>query len=76
MKTVCEKDMCTGCNACVNVCPKKCITINDSIKSLNAEINIDLCINCKMCEKVCQVVNKESSLIKRNSIVDCLEGKN
>ena len=72
--TVCEKNMCTGCNACVNICPKQCIQIKDSIKSLNAEINKNLCIDCKMCEKVCQVVNKESKFIELNPTKKCLEG--
>ena len=71
---VCEIDKCCGCNACVNICPKKCISIVDNIKSLNAIINKDICINCKICEKVCQVNNITSKLIKFNKVEKCYEG--
>ena len=27
MVTVCEKDMCAGCMACIDICPKDAITI-------------------------------------------------
>ncbi len=52
-KTVCTKDTCTGCMACTNVCPKNAITINDNLRSYNAEIKTDTCINCGLCHKVC-----------------------
>ena len=32
MRLVCEKDICTGCNACVNVCHKNAVTIVDTYK--------------------------------------------
>ncbi len=50
--TVCELNDCSGCNACVNICPKKAIVIMDSIESYNAVINIDKCINCGACYKI------------------------
>lgn len=71
---VCEKDKCCGCNACVNICPKKCISLVDEVKSINALINKDKCIDCKMCKKVCQVNNKNSELIKLNKVYECYEG--
>lgn len=39
--------------ACADRCPKKCITIEDRITAFNAVIDEKLCINCKVCEKVC-----------------------
>ena len=33
MITVCPLDQCTGCKACCEICPKKSISISDSIKS-------------------------------------------
>ena len=57
MVTVCEKDQCAGCMACLEVCSKNAINIKDSIKSYNAIIDEKLCINCNACRNVCQVNN-------------------
>lgn len=57
MKFVCEKDMCTGCMACVDNCNKKAITIKDSLSSYNAVIDENLCVECGACFKVCQQNN-------------------
>lgn len=54
MKTVCQENMCTGCFACADNCPKAAITIVDSMKAVNAVIDEDACISCGICEKVCQ----------------------
>ena len=53
MTTVCEENKCNGCMACIDKCPKNCISIHDSIYAYNAVKNMDLCINCGLCEKVC-----------------------
>lgn len=75
INTVCEKDMCTGCTACVNICPKNCIQLVDNIKSFDAVINKDLCINCNLCKNVCQVNNIDNPLIQLNKVLECKEGK-
>lgn len=54
MKTVCQENMCTGCFACADSCPKAAITIVDSMKAVNAVIDESTCISCGICEKVCQ----------------------
>lgn len=43
--------------ACVAVCPKKAIVVNESPEYYNAEINTELCVNCNACHRVCQVNN-------------------
>jgi coenzyme F420-reducing hydrogenase beta subunit len=53
MKTVCEINKCNGCMACIDMCHKNVITINDSLDRYNAVIDKSLCVNCGMCEKVC-----------------------
>lgn len=53
-KTVCERDTCTGCNTCVNKCPKNAVTIVDSLTALNAVIDTDKCVGCGECSRVCQ----------------------
>ena len=55
MKTVCGKNQCVGCYACHDLCPKGAITINDKMKSINAEIDNSLCVNCNLCHTICQV---------------------
>lgn len=52
---VCEENMCTGCKACIDKCPKDAIHIVDSLKAYNAVIDTDLCIDCGTCHKVCQI---------------------
>ena len=54
MNTVCDVNMCAGCMACVDICPRKAISVVDDIEYMNAVIDDTLCINCNMCHKVCQ----------------------
>lgn len=55
MRTVCPKDMCAGCMACISICKKDAIKIQDSLNSYNAIIDSKKCIDCGACENVCQV---------------------
>lgn len=54
MKTVCYINKCTGCMACIDICPKGAITIKDSLSTYNAEIDETKCINCNLCHNICQ----------------------
>ena len=58
MKTVCEKDKCNGCMACVDKCPKKSIEIEDNLDTFNAFIDESKCIRCKLCKEICPNINK------------------
>lgn len=53
-ETVCEINQCAGCMACVDICPKHCISIKDDIVHMNAVIDEDACIHCNACHRVCQ----------------------
>lgn len=54
MKTVCDLNQCAGCMACVDICSKKAVRIEDTLDTYNAVIDEDLCVNCNACYKVCQ----------------------
>ena len=62
MRTVCDKDMCTGCMACLEKCPKHCISIVDSLHAYNAEIDEEQCTHCNACHNVCQANHQPASL--------------
>ena len=48
---------CTGCHACVSICPKKCIAMEDAGEGfLFPVIDEKECILCGQCEKVCPIL--------------------
>lgn len=53
-----EKDLCTGCSACMQICPNDSIHMCDDEEGFLYPIkNTETCINCGACEKVCPVLN-------------------
>jgi len=47
-------DNCTGCGACVYLCPTKSITLKKNNEGfLYVHINADTCVECKKCLRVC-----------------------
>lgn len=53
---------CCGCSACAQACPKQCIImVNDEEGFLYPQIDIDTCINCNKCERVCPIINQNSA---------------
>lgn len=57
MKTVCEKNKCTGCMACIDACPRNAIQLQDELSNYNMTIDLKKCINCNACHNVCPNVN-------------------
>lgn len=53
MRTVCEKDLCTGCMACAGVCKEHAIAITDGLRAYNAVIDESLCTDCGACKRIC-----------------------
>lgn len=59
MIEILRKEDCVGCNACVQRCPKSCISMNEDEQGfLYPEVDTNLCIECHLCEKVCPVINQ------------------
>ena len=53
-----DKSKCCGCNACVQRCPKQCITMQEDEEGfLYPVVDQSVCIDCGLCEKVCPVIN-------------------
>ncbi len=63
-----NKECCCGCNACVVVCPKHCITMQDDEEGFFYPIvEQELCIDCGLCEKVCPIYNPQTLSEKLDS---------
>lgn len=71
-KTICRKELCTGCGACFNSCPVGAITMKkDNEGFVYPVIDLKKCINCGKCRKVCPAMNK----IQTGSLLECYAAK-
>ena len=51
-----DYEKCTGCGACVQRCPKRCISWTEREFGFRyPQIDKDACVNCGLCEKVCPI---------------------
>ncbi len=58
MIKITDKHKCCGCTACVNVCPKNCISMSaDKEGFLYPVVDFVKCIDCGLCEQVCPVLH-------------------
>lgn len=58
MIQITDKSKCCGCEACVQVCPKHCISFKQDHEGFfYPEADADSCIQCGLCEKVCPVLH-------------------
>lgn len=58
MISLADKKNCTGCMACLQTCPMKCISVReDDIGDLYPYIDRDTCIECGSCVKVCPEIS-------------------
>ena len=57
-----DKSQCCGCEACVQRCPRQCISlIEDREGFLYPKVDKKSCIECNICEKVCPVINQSEA---------------
>ena len=65
MINITDKSKCCGCCACVDVCAHKAITLKTDIEGFwYPEVDLDKCIDCGLCDKICPELNIKS--IKKN----------
>ena len=58
MVSLCEKILCTGCEACVNKCSHEAISMQpDDEGFLYPDISYSKCTECGACQKSCPVLN-------------------
>ena len=57
IRSVIDNQVCTGCGACSNICPSKCIKtlLNPKSGYYETELTDSNCIDCGACRKVCPV---------------------
>lgn len=63
-----NNDECTGCGACIAICPNKAIKMNPNEKGFAfPKISKDLCVNCGLCANICnfKYENKVSLKLKK-----------
>lgn len=54
MISIKEKKDCCGCSACVQTCPKHCITLAEDAEGfLYPSVDNNVCVKCGKCESVC-----------------------
>ena len=57
------QDTCTGCGACVSVCPKQCLTMVEDTDGFYYPYQVtDSCVECHLCEKACHIITQANNL--------------
>lgn len=65
---LCASSRCTGCTACMCICPTGSITMQENIwAELHPVINKETCIGCGLCMKTCPQLQE----LNYNTALDC-----
>lgn len=60
-----EKNKCTGCTACYNICPKGAIEMIEINGFKYPHIDSNKCINCGLCKKICPIYKKNNDSLNK-----------
>ncbi len=64
MIRISDKSLCTGCTACMSICPSQCIVMRRDREGFDYPVaNPDRCIGCGKCERVCPVLNPRETSV-------------
>lgn len=71
-----DKAKCCGCEACVQACPKHCISFEQDSEGFRYPLADEtLCINCGICENVCPVLNTDEVRVPLSSYASINENE-
>ena len=58
-----QKEKCSGCHACAEICPKKCIQmVSDDEGFWYPKVDATQCTNCGLCEKSCPIITPNTQV--------------
>lgn len=76
MTKLCDASVCVGCGACVQICPKNCISMKMDEKGFWAPVvDSTLCVQCGLCQKACPVLSPAYTLREPQKVL-CATLKN
>lgn len=59
-----DKVECTGCGACLNICPQNCISMVTDVSGFAyPKVNLDSCINCNLCINTCPLIGYQKKMV-------------
>lgn len=60
MNNIADFSKCSNCGACINICPKGAIIVDDKDVFYKIKVDNNKCISCGVCKKICPVNSEES----------------